>query len=224
MSISPKNRGNWFLYWLIVVPITYEVAKKMFDPTITLGDIIVLAITVPAFGIVVWRGINYWVYHRNPFVMVYQEKLPYDIRELLKSRIIPIGTSNIILRVTTKRELIFNRVHLRFTDNKNPKSKGPSRKALSIDSLQYEAEGLLNTYRTEQDYTNGMQTTFDDAYRCTPEDYLYIHVRVNATRLWSGYIMFQSIKADGHRGFAYLPLQIKEKEDVNGNQSARTTQ
>jgi hypothetical protein len=214
--MPPKNiKSNCMLYWLLFIPITYEVVKKMFDPTITLGDIIVLIITIPAFGILVWQGINYWVYRRTPFVMDYQEKHPYDIRELSKSRTIPIGNSTIILRVTTKKELIISRAHLRFIESKNPKSKGPPREIVSIDYLQYEAEGLRNTYFSEQDHINGRQTRFDDPYRCTPEDYLYIHITVKSTRSWSGYIMFQSIKADGHRGYAFLPLKIEGKEAQN---------
>ena len=191
----------------------------MIKPEITYGDIIVIVITLPALIILVWQGITYWSYRIRPFRMWFQEELKWKgERKLSKHRTISVGTAIILLRVQPRRPTSFNRIHLRLLDKKRLNSLFPKREDVSITDLKLYGEGLFTDYTphdVQLDYTNGLQENLLKDWHCASEDSLYIEATIKANKKWSGYILFQSIRSDGHRGCEYLPLQVSNKEGRN---------
>jgi len=210
--MPPKNRNsNWILWWLILVPTAVVIGKHMYDPVITLGEIIALGIAVPAIFIGIYKIIVYFLYRHRPFTMQYQKEHRFDRDRIIERRkTIPVGETQLLLRIQPKRPTVFEEVHLRLVDNKNPDSNFPSRNILGITKL--EGIGLLGNrlMSVQEDHTNGLQGRYETSYHRAPEDSLFLVLTINASEGWSGYVMFKSTRFDGRRGFAYLPLQIED--------------
>ena len=210
--IPPRN-SNWIIWWLILVPTAVVIGKHMFEPTITLGEIIGLTIGVPAFIFGVWKVINYLLYIWHPFKLWYQEELQWKSKQrpLMKTKKIPMGTSEFLLRIQPKRPTLFNKVHLRFVDKKNVNARSPNKNDIQVADIWAHAEGLIGDVTNKMDdFTNGMQGNLSD-YHCAPEESLFLKVKVVANKKWSGYIMFHSHRSDEHRGYAYLPVEVMNK-------------
>jgi len=210
--ISPNRvNGNWILWYLIVIPITYLVVKHMFDPVITLGDIIVLATTMPALAFGVWKVVAYYLYRRHPFRLEYQKQLAWvgKKRPAYKKLSLPLGNSSFIVRVQPKRPTTFKRLHLRLMDRPNINAHYPDKETISLSDVIISGEGLLSPLEgLRQDNTNGMQGNLQEDWDCSSEESLFLEVMVSSKKYWSGYLMFQSLREDKHRGNGYLFLEV----------------
>ncbi|MBI2831130.1 MAG: hypothetical protein HYX79_02610 [Chloroflexi bacterium] len=183
----------------------------MYNPEITLGDIIVLVVTIPTLVVGMWKTISYINYRRNPFRLGFQmERTFRGNRPLLSHQMIPIGKEQLYIRMQPKRETLFDRIHVRLVCNKNPKSAFPEREDISITNFGIKAEeisGYISSPATI-DKTNGMQRGLSRSYRCAPEDSIYLDLTVTSKIEWSGYIIIEASRADGHRGQGYLGLEV----------------
>jgi hypothetical protein len=223
--IPLKNiKSNWLIYYLIIIPITYEVVKHMFDPTITLGDVIVLCVTVPTLIVGVWKSFDFILYRKYPFDMRFQESLHYEYKPILSKRAyIKTGIQTLLLRIKPKRLADFEEIHIRLVDEKGWfHVPFPVREKLSVNHLQI--EGLLGNISTwdKEDHTNGMHGSFVNSdgtrtsYKIAPEEALILTIAIKSDITWSGYLAVKLLREDGHIGYSYLKLEIKEMEFVDG--------
>jgi len=185
----------------------------IFDPTITLGEAIGLALGIPALSFGIWKGISYLVYRWHPFKMCYQQSVRYENTLVtFDSMTIPIGKSNLVLRIRVKRPQQFDEVHIRLVnENKWFKVLYPKRHEVYV--LKLKAEGLLGSSKmmTKKDSTNGMHGKYEPNFHRAPEESLILTATILATKEWGGYLVFRAKHAYGQSRCVYLPLYIKGK-------------
>jgi len=210
--MPPKKRNsNWILWWLILVPTAVVIGKHMFEPVITLGEVIGFAIAIPAIIIGIWKTTNYFRYRNHPFNMWYQKELKYSGKlPVTDNKVISLGETKFILRIQPKRPTVFNDIHVKLLDKKNWKSTFPDRDEISVNDLN--AEGMISSHQLvghTEDNTNGLHAVYSPIYHRAPQEALVLTVKVIANKKWSGYIVFRAKREDGHQGYVYLPLQIE---------------
>ncbi len=235
MIPSGTGGAKWMLGWLLAVPATYlvvtYVSGDLFDPKITLGEVITIGLVLVSATVTLLGIARYPSYRRRPFRLRFSLD-PHEYghdetthgrdRRTAKSMKVPIGETLLLLVVRPRRETHFEEAHLRLLKKKwsfslrtwpilTREQSFPKRGHVGITRMAAMGLATVSTGRSFsawQDHVNGMDGAFSKPYSRAPEDTLYLEVRVCATESWEGYLVFQSTRADGHRGYAYAKLTV----------------
>jgi hypothetical protein len=221
--MRPPNKwivgNNWvgWLIWVTSLLALLEIQMNFWPEELTWSALITFVVFVVATSYGLLRFVWYLYYRWYPFTIKYQEKVHYDILRTSDIKTITTGTTEIILRIKPKRPTQFQEIHLRMVNKRQWKGdSGPKRDNIGIVSIQ--GEGLLGDIRiwTKPDHTNGLHGFFITsdkspyAYCIAPEEALILTVGINSVKKWDGYLAIKAGRADGHIGYSYKELHIRE--------------
>jgi hypothetical protein len=211
--IPPKEgHNNWghIFWWILIIAWVWLLVNM--DTILTIIGFSGLSLLT--IGVFARKKIKDWKYRKCPFDMSYQSTHRFkSSRNTEYSKVLPIGESHFTLRIQPRRTTIFEDIHVRLVNrldwqSKTIEDKFPQRETIGVINMM--AEGLIdNDLVVQEDHISGFDGKYRKPYERIPEDSLYLKVWINTNKVWDGYLMFQSKCADDHRGYAYLPLNVR---------------
>lgn len=212
--IIPK----YAIVWVVIMNIVFLAIQISLDKPFTLEGIIIIFLTIAIpLSAIIWNYTKKRGYQKQSFTMQYQKEVFYENRNLvtLDKLTIPLGKSNIHLRIFPQNTQVIGEMHLRLVDCKKwDEVNYPNRKDMNITS--FKGEGLLGTSTLipRTDHTNGVRGIIEPACTRTRKHALILTATIIANIIWSGYLVFRTNDIYGDPYDIYLPLKV---EDGGGN-------
>ena len=189
----------------------------MIDSQITRGDI--LAFVVPiTIALIIYAWHQYYYRHNFYTLKVSPKGYLYPdyenkLRPFQDNIVIPLGESTHLLVLEVKADVNLKHVHFHLNDERS--SKGLTKKEIiEIVSLDRPPDvyPAWDSFASSVNSIGGCDGFYQDPKLLIKNSFLYLQIKLNAHRVWKGYLVFYSQRGVVNgRGHAYLSIEVKDK-------------